>query len=100
VDFPATKLSGKFGLAANSYTPPNATDGAEFYVEWKGADGRTVTLLDRLLRPLVEPGDRGMQSFDLALPRGGGHLVLRISPGPKNDVSFDWAYWTDVNFSP
>jgi hypothetical protein len=100
VDFPAKRISGKFGLSQKSYTPPNATDGAEFILEWKGSDGRTVILFNRLLKPLTEIGDRGMQPFDVALPQGGGRLILRITPGPDNNVSFDWAYWTDVNFTP
>jgi hypothetical protein len=98
VDFPATRLSGRFGFTMGAYTPPNATDGAEFLVKWIGADGRAVTLFDRLLRPATEAKDRGMQSFDVPLPSGGGRVILEITPGPKGDISFDWTYWSRVKF--
>lgn len=98
VDFPATRLSGKFGFTMGAYTPPNATDGAEFLVKWIGADGRADTLFDRLLRPSTEVKDRGMQSFSVPLPSGGGRVILEITPGPKGDISFDWTYWAHVKF--
>jgi hypothetical protein len=97
VNFPATRVSGKFGFAAGAYKPPNLTDGAEFIIEWIGAEGSTQ-LFKRLLAPAYIAADRGMQSFDLAIPQGGGRLVLRITPGPNNDLAFDWTYWTDVKF--
>jgi hypothetical protein len=100
VDFPAKRVRGKFGLAQKAYTAPNATDGAEFFLEWMGSDGRTTVLFNRLLKPVTETGDRGIQQFDVALPQSGGRLILRITPGPENNCSFDWTYWTDVEFSP
>jgi hypothetical protein len=98
VDFPATRLSGKFGFTTAAYTPPNTTDGAEFLVKWIGADGSVITLFDRLLRPRTEAKDRGMQSFEVSLPPGGGRVILQITPGPNGDLSFDWTYWTRVKF--
>jgi hypothetical protein len=98
VDFPATHLSGKFGFTTPAFTPPNATDGAEFLVKWIGADGSAITLFDRLLRPRTEAKDRGMQSFDVALPPGGGRVILQITPGPNGDLSYDWTYWARVKF--
>ena len=64
----------------------------------RGPDGRAVTLFDRLLRPATEAKDRGMQSFDVPLPSGGGRVILEITPGPKGDISFDWTYWSRVKF--
>jgi len=97
VDFPAARVQGRFGLAANSYTPPNATDGVEFILEWSGANG-TSRLFSRLLKPATVQGDRGFQTFDVPLPTDGGRLIMRTNPGPNNDLSFDWAFWTDVKF--
>jgi hypothetical protein len=98
VDFPAARLGGRFGFTTAAYTPPNATDGAEFFVKWIGADGNATTLFDRLLRPRTEAKDRGMQSFDVALPPGGGRVILQITPGPNGDLSYDWTYWARVRF--
>jgi hypothetical protein len=98
VNFPAKRLSGRFGLMRAAYTAPNKTDGAEFIVEWVTPDGRHTTLLSRTLQPLTVGADQGMQSFVVDLPSGGGLLNLKINPGAHNDIAFDWAYWTDVNF--
>ncbi|MDB6170073.1 MAG: hypothetical protein JWM88_2937, partial [Verrucomicrobia bacterium] len=100
VDFPASWVTGVFGLAAKSYEAPNATDGAEFIVEWVGADGKVATLFSRLLQPVTERRDRGFQTFNLPVPRGGGRLILRTTPGPNGNIAFDWTFWTDVRFVP
>ncbi len=100
VDFPATRVRGKFGLASNSYVAPNYTDGAEFIVEWIEAGGKSTLLFARNLRPGQVVGDRGFQGFDVGLPSGGGRLVLRITPGPSGDIACDWAFWTEVRFTP
>jgi hypothetical protein len=99
VNFPASRISGTFGLAAKSYEAPNATDGAEFIVEWVGADGRAVTLFSRLLQPRTVVADQGFQTFDVPLPQGGGRVILRTTPGPNNNLAFDWTFWTGVKFS-
>jgi len=100
MDPSARRISGRFGMIPGAYTPPNNTDGAEFIVDWVGLDGQTTRLFSRWLRPLYVTADRGMQAFDAALPGGGGRLVLRITPGPNDDIVCDWAYWTDVRFHP
>ena len=100
VDFPAERVRGRFGLSQSAYTPPNQTDGVEFVLEWISADGSTRRLFERILAPSAAEADRGLQDFDVALPPGGGRLVLRTTPGPNNDLSFDWAFWTGVDFLP
>ena len=98
VDFPASGVRGCFGIADGAYLPPAATDGADFLVEWIKPDGSKHTLFSRALRPMTVREDRGIQSFDVPLTPGGGRLILRITPGPNQDVSYDWTYWTDVRF--
>jgi hypothetical protein len=100
IDFPATKAHGTFGLASGSYTNGNRTDGAEFIVEWMGADGKLRTLFKRHLQPLTQADDRGLQKFDVDLPQGGGRLMLRITNGPAGDIAWDWAYWGGLRFTP
>lgn len=99
VESPAHHVTGGFGFTAAAYTSPNRTDGAEFSLEWQGADGRTTVIFNRLLRPVDVLADRGVQSFDLQLPPGKGRLTLRITPGPKNDLAFDWTYWSELKFT-
>jgi len=100
VDFPASRVRGCFGIADGAYLPPSATDGADFIVEWIKPDGSKSILFSRKLRPMTNREDRGIQSFELPLTPGGGRLFLRITPGPSNDASYDWTYWTDVQFLP
>lgn len=100
VDFPASKASGQFGIADGAYQPPNATDGADFIVEWIAANGDTRIVFQRSLRPMTIAKDRGMQSFEVDLPPGGGRLALRITPGPSGSAAYDWTYWTNVRFRP
>lgn len=99
VNFPASRVSGRYGFAENAYRPPNATDGAEFSIEWIGPNGRSEPLMTRLLQPVTKAADRGLQYFEVALPPGGGRLVLRINSGPNNNQAYDWTYWTDIRFS-
>lgn len=100
VNFPATRVSGRFGFAENAYKAPNATDGAEFSLEWHGPDGRIIPLFNRLLQPVSVAADQGIQAFDVAVPQGGGRLILRINSGPNNNQAYDWTYWTDIRFTP
>lgn len=96
----ATAVRGHFGLPAGAYAPENKapSDGAQFLIRLVTPDGRIRTLLDRLLRPAREPGDRPEQSFrvDLSGAPEGSVLELEISPGPDGNPSSDWTYWSDV----
>ncbi|MEO6003595.1 MAG: hypothetical protein ABIZ04_05625 [Opitutus sp.] len=98
---PATlhHLRGNFGFVSRAYEEGNATDGAEFIVEWIDATEKTRTLFKRFLRPRDVPEDRGEQAFKIDLPIGPGRLLMRTTAGPANNIAFDWTYWTDVKFS-
>ena len=93
----STECSGAFGFLEGAYTNGNTTDGAIFYVTWVlGTD--EILLLERALDPLHKLGDRGLQYFKVPLPsRDGGHLRLRVSPGPKNNFAWDWTAWTALS---
>jgi hypothetical protein len=93
------RLIGAFGMVANAYANANTTDGAEFLVEWLDANNATTTLFRRHLQPKDNVEDRGEQQFNIALPPGPGRLILRTTPGPANNIAFDWTYWTDVKFT-
>ena len=44
--------------------------------------------------PLTNPADRGEQAmqFTLSPQPAGSRLLLRITPGPNQDDSWDWTY--------
>jgi hypothetical protein len=92
--------TGHFGMISNAYTNGHASDGAEFIIEWVDNAGEVTRIFYRRLRPLTVPADRGEQSFDLVVPEGGGRFVIRTTPGPDNDLAYDWTYWTDIKFAP
>ncbi len=97
----AAALLGGFGIRPGAYAPDNrgATDGAEFIIRWRGADGAEHELLRRLLRPREQEADRPVQAFRLEFPaEPGGLVVLIIDPGPFGNVASDWTFWTDLRF--
>lgn len=93
----AVRVRGNFGYPPGAYSNDGNTDGAEFRVIW-ATDLERRILFSKLIRPVQEPKDRGLQHFDVDLrnlPRDG-HLLLEISPGPKDEHSWDWTAWSDV----
>lgn len=102
VEFPVGKgssgLSGGFGLLEGAYTnPANATDGAGFIITHVTETGERTVLLERLLRPQSEAGDRGPQRFRVKLPAGGGgRIELHINVGAYGSNAFDWTYWAEL----
>lgn len=92
-------LRGGYGFkpAAYASTNPAPTDGAEFIIRWRPANGGEAVLLRRLLRPREVLADRDRQSFRVELPGGpGGELELAILPGPADSATSDWTYWSDL----
>ncbi|MSU45622.1 MAG: hypothetical protein EXS42_00480 [Lacunisphaera sp.] len=92
-------LRGGFGIRPAAYAPENKapTDGAEFVIRWRPANGGELVLLRRLLRPHEELTDRGLQSFRVELPADpGGELELAITAGPADSATSDWTYWSDL----
>ena len=96
---PARRLSGAFGLSEAAFTGGNTTDGVEFVVAYRTAAGER-TLFRRWLEPLRRAEDRPLQPFSVELPppEPGARVVLRTLPGPADNLSCDWSYWTDLRF--
>lgn len=94
----ARRLQAGFGVLPAAYADPvKATDGVQFEVMLSRPDGTYEVLAQRLLNPVARAEDRGTQFFDLPLPAGmGGEIILRTGPGPADNFSYDWAYWTTV----
>jgi hypothetical protein len=97
-------VSFSFGIDPRAYADPDPrhrTDGVDVLVQFEPASGGATTLFERPLTPGTNPDDRGTQSARVELPPGqAGRLVFLITPGPRNDTSFDWSYWTNFFGAP
>jgi hypothetical protein len=92
----ARRILAEFGLLEAAYQAGAAaiTDGVTVEILEVRPDGLRQLLFRRTLDPVNAPGDRGRQSVTLD-PAGPFHgtLVFKITPGPKNNLVNDWAYW-------
>jgi hypothetical protein len=70
----------------------------EFAVVMVDGGKHEQVLYSRLLNPATNVADREMQSLEITLPKPppGGEILFRTLPGPKDDSSFDWAYWAAI----
>ena len=95
----ATRLEAEFGLAEGAYAPENPaiTDGVTVEIVEQRASGLRRLLYRRDLDPVHVPSDRGPQSVTLAgIGPIAGEMIFRITPGPKNNLNSDWAYWSRI----
>lgn len=91
------RLRINFGITAAAYQNGNATNGVDFVVLDLRQPAGQQEVYRRLLDPLNQPGDRGLQSMELTLaPSGAGELQLLTEPGPNGNASWDWSYWGQV----
>lgn len=93
----ATTLTGAFGFVPGAYSGGGKTNGADFLITWSDG-GDPVILQERFLDPVNKINDRALQKFTVRLPRSGGHVTLRIAPGPYGEYAFDWTGWTGIEF--
>jgi hypothetical protein len=91
------KLKADFGILPDAYTGEKKTDGVVFRIELIAGNAPSSVLFEMHLTPATTPAHRGRQHLEITLPVGAsGDMVFRTLPGPANDISFDWAYWTAV----
>jgi hypothetical protein len=57
-----------------------------------------VILLERFMDPVNRLSDRGLQKFNVKLPKSTGRVTLRVNPGPYGQFAFDWTGWTGIEF--
>lgn len=98
----ARRLSGGFGFTPGAYAPENKspTDGAEFRIELVDSSGNRRVLYQRLLQPFTVAADRGIQTFNIALPADlstDQRLLFVIGTGPNDNASSDWTLWRDLS---
>jgi hypothetical protein len=87
-------LHFKAGLLPGAYTGNGHSDGVEFIVTLRGADGRSEVIFKQWLNPRDNPADRGDRPFAVPVPAApaGTQLILTVGPGPNNSNAWDWAY--------
>jgi 4-amino-4-deoxy-L-arabinose transferase-like glycosyltransferase len=98
---PATmeKLTFSYGLDVESYRRGSqpCTNGVEVVVSLETPERGTTRLFRRELNPRAVGMDQNMQTSQVDIPaHTHGRLILQILPGPMNDSSFDWAYWSNL----
>lgn len=92
-------LTAEYGLSEESYTQTDGTgtDGVEFSVLMRVPSRADRAVARYMLNPRELPADRGMRKMTLNFQApSGAQLILRTTPGPRNDTAFDWAYWGRV----
>jgi hypothetical protein len=92
-------LSFSLGYIPGAYLDGN-TDGADFVVELHRS-GQSSQELHRLgLHPKSVLADRQQHELRVNLPATapGTLLSIRVDPGPRGDLSWDWTYIANVHF--
>ena len=93
----AGELNGAFGFVPGAYSNGGRTNGAEFVITWNNG-GEPVILLEKFLDPVNRLSDRGLQKFNVKLPRSTGRVHLGVRPGAYGQFAFDWTGWTGIEF--
>jgi len=96
----AMEIDATFGIVDAAYAPngTGVTDGVGFEIYEVRADGLRRQIFRRELDPAGIPADRGLQS--IRLKNAGpftGKVVFKTTPGPKNNLVNDWAYWSSIH---
>jgi hypothetical protein len=92
----AHTITAMFGIAEGAYTGTGNTDGVEYVIAERTADGREHVLYRRLLNPKVAGADQGPQHLRIDVSTSGGEISFKTLPGPQKNSSFDWSYWGPV----
>jgi hypothetical protein len=87
----------KFGIGMDPSVWNETVNGVEFVMKIE-VGNTTQTLWSHYIDPKNVPEDREWQDFEVDLSAYAGtqvHIIFVTLPGPKNDNSYDWAYWAD-----
>jgi hypothetical protein len=98
-------ISFSYGLDPHVYgleDKNQRSDGVDVTVQFEPANGtEKTTLFHRFINPAANPDDRGEQHARVALPPGiPGKIYFLMGPGPGNNNSYDWCYWSDFIGAP
>lgn len=98
----AAQIDARFGVMDAAYDPKGSviTDGVTFEIYELSSDGRRRDLYQRHLDPAQVPDDRGLQAITLRnFGSLTGQVVFKTSPGLKNNLANDWAYWSQITIN-
>ncbi len=103
VDVPAgmNTVSGLYGFPPDAYAGDGGTDGSVFRILWTDGTQR-IELSKRHLNPVNSPDDRGLQSYQLNLPRPQPKARVRLifETEPAGPTVKDWTCWSQPTFRP
>jgi hypothetical protein len=95
IDIPKGSLL-TFGIGLNERTwDPTKGDGVQFEVFCQSS-GNETRIFSQYTDPKNNPADRKWQYYSIPFDTCIGNdtkISFATSPGPKNDISNDWAYW-------
>lgn len=95
----ARNVTGEFAIHPDAYNA-GMIDGVTFEVEARSADGSSQTLFRKLLQPRINPADRDVQRFDVALAQtDGSTLILHTLPPPSGSFEWAWGGWANIRFN-
>ena len=96
----AVRIDAEFGIAPGAYDPEAkaTTDGVGIEIVEVRPDGLRRSLYHRELDPVHRPADRGPQPIHLSCGPFSGPVIFRTTPGPANNFTNDWAYWSRIEF--
>jgi hypothetical protein len=92
-------ISFSYGLDPKTYgleDKSSRTDGIDVSVQFQALNStEKTTLFQRFINPAAIPNHRGEQHARVELPPGiPGRVFFVMGPGPNNNNSFDWCYWS------
>ncbi|HUJ42431.1 MAG TPA: glycosyltransferase family 39 protein [Opitutaceae bacterium] len=98
-------ISFTYGLDPQVYgveDKARRSDGVEVSVLFEPLNRtQRTTLFDRFINPAVIGNHRGDQHARVELPPGTpGRVIFVMGPGPNNNNSYDWCYWSNFIGAP
>ena len=92
----AKQIVWGFGIISAAYERDGEkTDGAEFVITGETPAGERREIYRRLLDPVNEVADRGIQQATICYEPLPGE-TLQFSTRPNIIPNYDWAYWTKI----
>lgn len=92
----ATRIEFEHGILPEAYTREGGrTDGVEVVVTGDMPDGRQRVIFQRVIDPLANANDRGLQKEVIPYTPLPGE-VLRFASRINQNGAYDWAYWRRI----